>query len=87
MLAQALGVLSAREHSVFHRRRLKEPPDTLETVSQELGVSRERVRQIENSAFEKVRAFIVLHVDDSGEKGTKGGQKAQKLFILFWFAP
>ena len=36
-------------------RRLKEPPETLEKISQEVGVSKERVRQIEERAFAKLR--------------------------------
>ena len=80
MFGQALGVLNAREHNVFQRRRLKEPPDTLELVSQELGVSRERVRQIDTRAFEKIRAFIVLHVEEVPQQGMGRG----KTFVIVW---
>ena len=81
IFGQSLGVLTAREHNVFQRRRLKEPPDTLELVSQELGVSRERVRQIDSRAFEKIRAFIVLHVEEGPQQGAGRG----KAFIIVLF--
>jgi len=53
-LRQALGSLNARERRIFEARRLAEDPITLETLSEEFGVSRERVRQIEVRAFEKI---------------------------------
>jgi len=55
MLAQAMGVLNDREKRIFEARRLSEDPVTLEELSTEFGVSRERVRQIEVRAFEKVQ--------------------------------
>jgi RNA polymerase sigma-32 factor len=54
-LAQALGVLNDRERRIFEARRLAEDPMTLEDLSGEFGISRERVRQIEVRAFEKVQ--------------------------------
>jgi RNA polymerase sigma-32 factor len=54
-LAEALSVLNPRERHIFETRHLAEEPKTLEDLSAELGVSRERVRQIEMRAFEKVR--------------------------------
>jgi RNA polymerase sigma-32 factor len=54
-LAQALGVLNERERRIFEARRLAEDPMTLEDLSTEFGISRERVRQIEVRAFEKVQ--------------------------------
>ncbi|WP_298355422.1 RNA polymerase sigma factor RpoH [Rhodoblastus sp.] len=54
-LAQALGVLNPRERRIFEARRLAEDPVTLEELSTEFGISRERVRQIEVRAFEKVQ--------------------------------
>lgn len=58
LLKQAMGGLKDREREIFVRRRLEEPPATLEELSQEYGVSRERVRQIENRAFEKIQAAV-----------------------------
>ena len=55
MLKEALEVLNDREKRVFLARRLEESPITLEELSQEFSISRERVRQIEVRAFEKVQ--------------------------------
>ena len=55
MLGAAMERLSEREQRIFTARRLDEDPLTLEELSQEFGVSRERVRQIEVRAFEKVQ--------------------------------
>ena len=57
-LAGALDVLNPRERRIFEERRLKDEPATLEALSEEFGVSRERVRQIEVRAFEKVQAAV-----------------------------
>jgi RNA polymerase sigma-32 factor len=54
-LHAALDVLTARERRVFEARRLTEDPPTLEELGRELSISSERVRQIETSAFAKVR--------------------------------
>jgi RNA polymerase sigma-32 factor len=54
MLAAAMGGLSARERRVIEARQLVDEPATLETLSAEFGVSRERVRQIEARALEKL---------------------------------
>lgn len=58
MLKRALGVLNERERRIFEARRLAEEPMTLEDLSTEFGVSRERVRQIEVRAFEKVQEAV-----------------------------
>jgi RNA polymerase sigma-32 factor len=58
MLADALKGLNARERRVFEARRLAEDPLTLEELSAEFGVSRERIRQIEVRAFEKVQKAV-----------------------------
>ncbi|MGX1307762.1 RNA polymerase sigma-32 factor [Amorphus suaedae] len=58
LLKDALGVLNERERRIFEARRLSEDPITLETLSEEFGVSRERVRQIEVRAFEKVQKAV-----------------------------
>jgi RNA polymerase sigma-32 factor len=57
-LIDALSVLNARERRIFEARRLAEDPMTLEDLSAEFGVSRERVRQIEVRAFEKVQNAV-----------------------------
>jgi RNA polymerase sigma-32 factor len=58
MLNEALKGLNARERRVFEARRLAEEPLTLEELSTEFGVSRERIRQIEVRAFEKVQKAV-----------------------------
>src|SRR5664279_4273154 len=57
-LIGALGVLNDRERRIFEARRLADDPITLEDLATEFGVSRERVRQIEVRAFEKVQKAV-----------------------------
>jgi RNA polymerase sigma-32 factor len=57
-LRDALGVLNPRERRIFEARRLADDPITLEELSTEFGVSRERVRQIEVRAFEKIQEAV-----------------------------
>lgn len=57
-LASALMTLNDRERRIFEARRLSEDPATLEDLSSEFGVSRERIRQIEVRAFEKVQKAV-----------------------------
>jgi RNA polymerase sigma-32 factor len=58
MLAGAMSVLNDRERRIFEARRLAEEPMTLEELSGEFDISRERVRQIEVRAFEKVQDAV-----------------------------
>jgi len=58
LLAGAMHVLNDREKHILHERRLKENPTTLEELSTQYGISRERVRQIEVRAFEKLQKAI-----------------------------
>ena len=57
-LRSALGVLNERERRIFQARRLADTPVTLEALSEEFSISRERVRQIEVRAFEKVQEAV-----------------------------
>jgi RNA polymerase sigma-32 factor len=57
-LSHALSVLNDRERRIFEARRLVDEPVTLEELAEEFGVSRERVRQIEVRAFEKVQKAV-----------------------------
>jgi RNA polymerase sigma-32 factor len=57
-LASALSVLNNRERRIFEGRRLAENPITLKELADEFGVSRERVRQIDVSSFEKVQKAV-----------------------------
>ncbi|WP_037151476.1 RNA polymerase sigma factor RpoH [Rhizobium freirei] len=58
MLARAMSVLNDRERRIFEARRLSDDPVTLEDLSAEFDISRERVRQIEVRAFEKVQEAV-----------------------------
>ena len=58
LLHRAMGVLNERERHILTERRLKDEPTTLEELSGEYGISRERVRQIEVRAFEKLQRAI-----------------------------
>ena len=58
VLSDALGVLNERDRRIFEGRRLAEDPITLAELADEFGVSRERVRQIEVRAFEKVQKAV-----------------------------
>ena len=57
-LASAMTSLNDREKRIFEARRLQDDPATLEDLSAEFGVSRERIRQIEVRAFEKVQRAV-----------------------------
>ena len=57
-LGHALKVLNKRERRIFGARRLADEPITLEELADEFAISRERVRQIEVRAFEKVRKAV-----------------------------
>ncbi len=61
-LTDALSVLNERERRIFEARRLSDNPVTLEELAEEFGVSRERVRQIEVRAFEKVQDAVKSRV-------------------------
>ncbi|MEO8652442.1 MAG: sigma factor-like helix-turn-helix DNA-binding protein, partial [Hyphomicrobiaceae bacterium] len=58
LLEGALKSLTDRERQIFEARRLRDDPATLEDLSVEFGVSRERIRQIEVRAFEKVQHAV-----------------------------
>jgi RNA polymerase sigma-32 factor len=66
-LGEALTVLNERERRIFEARRLADEPITLEELADEFGVSRERVRQIEVRAFEKVQKAVknnIAHMEN-----------------------
>ena len=65
LLDNAMTCLNQREHQIFIERRLKEPPSTLEEISSRIGISRERVRQIEYRAFEKIQKQIKRRTAES----------------------
>jgi RNA polymerase sigma-32 factor len=61
LLAEALKVLNKRERHIIDERRLKDNPATLEDLSQQYNISRERVRQIEVRAFEKLQKAMKVN--------------------------
>ena len=63
-LAEAIGDLSPREQTIIRQRRLMNEAVTLEQLGKELGVSKERVRQLEQRALGKLRVSILNRVDD-----------------------
>ena len=64
LLAEALSTLNERERHILTQRRLIDEPQTLEELSQEYQVSRERVRQIEVRAFEKLQKAMLRIAND-----------------------
>ncbi len=66
-LESAMGELNEREKRIFVARRLSEDPLTLEQLSKEFDVSRERIRQIEVRAFEKVQIAVQSAATASAE--------------------
>ena len=73
LLRQAMEHLNPREKRILTMRRLAETPLTLEELSQEFGVSRERVRQIEVRAFEKIQKAMRLAAAED-ERATAGAR-------------
>ncbi|WP_297731250.1 RNA polymerase factor sigma-32 [uncultured Maricaulis sp.] len=68
-LGQAIEGLNPREQFIIRERRLSEEGSTLETLGQTLGISKERVRQIESAALTKLRAHLCKVVGDPVEAG------------------
>jgi RNA polymerase sigma-32 factor len=62
-LRHALSELSPRERTIIHQRRLKDEGATLEELGRVLGVSKERVRQLEHRAMLKLRESMRRHID------------------------
>lgn len=59
IMQQALEQLNEREREILLSRRMQEQPATLEELSQKYDISRERVRQVENRAFEKIQEYML----------------------------
>jgi RNA polymerase sigma-32 factor len=66
-LAEAIGDLSPREQTIIRQRRLNEEAVTLEELGKELGVSKERVRQLEQRALNKLRVSILRKAQDKSD--------------------
>ncbi len=67
LLKKALHVLDEREKDILYDRRLIDEPKTLEELSQKYKISRERIRQIENKAFEKVQKAMLENIKQPKE--------------------
>ena len=60
LLYNSIIVLNEREKEILYARRLNDNPSTLEDLSKKYKISRERVRQVENKAFEKLQKHMLL---------------------------
>ncbi|HRO02208.1 MAG TPA: RNA polymerase factor sigma-32 [Terricaulis sp.] len=72
LVADALGDLNERERLIIRKRKLEEEAVTLETLGEWLGISKERVRQIEGNALEKLRRALLARVGDPVAAGYVG---------------
>ena len=70
LLLKALGKLNEREKDIFVKRCLNDPPETLKKLSERYKVSRERIRQIEVRAFEKVKKTVLKLAIAEGKTNT-----------------
>jgi RNA polymerase sigma-32 factor len=59
LLNDSINILNDREKEILYSRRLNDEPTTLEDLSQKYKISRERIRQIENKAFEKIQKHML----------------------------
>ena len=60
LLKDSIKILNDREREILHSRRLSDNPTTLEDLSKKYKISRERIRQIENKAFEKLQKHMLI---------------------------
>ncbi len=70
VLTEALKTLDERETTIITARKLNESPSTLDTLSMKYKISKERVRQIENKAFRKIKDFVLTRVNEDGQRIT-----------------
>lgn len=67
ILAEAMQILNEREIKILTARKLNDSPSTLDALSNEYSISKERVRQIENKAFEKVQNYVLEKISSDGQ--------------------
>ncbi len=72
LVREAMGDLTDRERLIIRERKLEEEAVTLEALGERLGISKERVRQIEGSALEKLRRALIARVGDPVAAGYVG---------------
>ena len=72
LVSEAMGDLSERERLIIRKRKLEEESVTLEALGERLGISKERVRQIEGNALEKLRRALIARVGDPVAAGYVG---------------
>ena len=60
LLKDSIKILNEREREILYSRRLNDQPTTLEDLSKKYKISRERIRQIENKAFEKIQKHMLI---------------------------
>lgn len=65
-LNEALGELSPRERTIIQKRQMTDSVVTLEALGQQLGISKERVRQLEQRAMDKLKTVMTLKVENAG---------------------
>ena len=70
ILSEALGELNEREVQILTARKLNDSPLTLDTLSSQYNISKERVRQIETKAFEKVQNYVLTRISNDGQMKT-----------------
>lgn len=71
LMLRAIATLNPRERDIIEARRLAEEPATLEDLSQKFGISRERVRQIEARAMEKMTTHVMALAKEAAEKAAR----------------
>lgn len=71
-LADALDELSEREQTIIRERRLRDDARTLEDLGRQLGISKERVRQVEHRALEKLRVSLLRRAKDPADAALLG---------------
>ena len=67
ILAQGMQVLNEREAKILTARKLSDSPETLDSLSIAYNISKERIRQIETRAFEKLQTYVLSRVSEDGQ--------------------
>lgn len=83
LLTHAINQLNDREKRIIEARQLQDEPATLEDLSQEFGISRERVRQIESRALEKVQTAVRSAVEEGEEKTVDAARRSRELIDVY----